>query len=746
MKFTIYEKKETDNSIRYTIFGLSLKKKIKKNWFEILIKKASEQKQENILIYDSLADKYAEAADGLILFNYLQKRNIPSRYVILKENPAAETLKKLQNVIVLENQNVFLTELQNEIAKSRYIITSFGAGALANPLLTRLPFLEHIFIEHGVTYLKEWVSNAYNPKNFNRILCPTTKTLSLYRQNKVWPEHKIIKCGMLRWDNLKKTKNATKNIFLFFTWRISFLPEYKTDITKMQYFQKIDSLINSPELLRILDTHNLTLTIGSHHAMSNRGLSYTINNPRVNIADPDKISKYISEADMLITDYSSLCFDFMFQDKPVIFYKFDDNDNALCQTDKKNMAYAKTKDKEFYNCLYDEKEVINKIKYYAENNFVLEKANKNINDEIFFNRNNICKTFYETITGKITEQQHNFDNNRIPVILCTDNNYVPYVWTTIKSVIDNNHSENKYDFWILHENISAYKQKLLKSLENPLAEIHFFNIGEYINDNQLFYSCSYFSKSMYSRFFIPEIMKQYHKAIYLDCDMIVNCDLSELFNIDITNYAAGAVQDMSLYLTNNKRRDKLCNKLNFQNFDSYFNSGMLLLNISELNRTDFLKQCLMQLALNKNLDCPDQDILNLVLKNKVKILPSTYNHLYHLPWNGLYSYADNIHKEQYLNDHTAPKIIHYTSSQKPWNYPWNEFADEWWKHTKGSPFYEEIIYKNIKQSLPDKPFIEKQIKRLLKKNKIKSNIYKILSLLSFGKYKKHFRKKMEKYQ
>lgn len=359
---SIFSKTENDNALQYKILGIAFRKNIKKQWYERLIAKAAKEQQNNILIFDSLTDKYAEAADGLILFQYLQEQKIPAKYIIYKENPKTDELKNLKDVIILEHQSMFLTNLENEIVKAKYVITSFGAGALVNPLLTKLPFLEYIFIEHGVTYLKEWVSNAYNPKNFNRILCPTRKTLSLYLNNKVWPENKIIKCGMLRWNNLGKTNTHTKDIFLFFTWRISFLPEYKINPDKIQYFNKINSLLNNKQLTALLKKNHITLTVGCHHAMLNSGLKLKVNNPFIKLVEPDKISRCISHSDMLITDYSSLCFDFMFQDKPVIFYKFDAEDKLLCNIDKQNMAYAQTKDKEFYNCLYEENEVIEKNK------------------------------------------------------------------------------------------------------------------------------------------------------------------------------------------------------------------------------------------------------------------------------------------------------------------------------------------------------------------------------------------------
>lgn len=97
--------------------------------------------------------------------------------------------------------------------------------------------------------------------------------------------------------------------------------------------------------------------------------------------------------------FSSLAFDFMFQNKPVISYLLDYNDSTLHNLDKKDMEVFDYKKYIFPNVTYTEDELIEKIKYYVERDFELEPDVKEKYDKFFYIKENIR----EDLTKKITE-------------------------------------------------------------------------------------------------------------------------------------------------------------------------------------------------------------------------------------------------------------------------------------------------------------------------------------------------------
>ena len=90
----------------------------------------------------------------------------------------------------------------------------------------------------------------------------------------------------------------------------------------------------------------------------------------VEIIKPEEISKSIETSDLFITDFSSLVFSFMYLNVPVIFYRLDFFESDENYLKREYLSYAQTKDKYLYNVFYELDNVINKIEYYIENNFI----------------------------------------------------------------------------------------------------------------------------------------------------------------------------------------------------------------------------------------------------------------------------------------------------------------------------------------------------------------------------------------
>lgn len=357
----------------------------------------AKENRDIILCCDSLTDKCAEAIDMWTFFQFLQSQNIPSRYVLLKQNKLYDVLKKqskLKDVIVIRRMEHLFMHHADVIAKSKILISSFEMRWDVNPLLAQNPNLKYIFAQHGSIFLKESVLDLYTEDLYNYIISATKKESELYETRGLWQNGKQIKCGLPRWDALYRKPHDKKNIFVFFTWRTSIAgwPE-----SHKIYSDRIFEFLCDERLNKLLSENNINLNIAMHHAMlRNNGAIEVPKN--VNIISTDKISSAIKESDLCITDYSSIVFDFMYMDIPVIFYRFDADVAYPDERDNQNATSAKAKDSQLYNCLYSKNDVIDKIEFYIKNNFELESEYKEINNNIFWERSDICKHLYEIIS------------------------------------------------------------------------------------------------------------------------------------------------------------------------------------------------------------------------------------------------------------------------------------------------------------------------------------------------------------
>lgn len=182
------------------------------------------------------------------------------------------------------------------------------------------------------------------------------------------------------------------------------------------------------------------------------------------------------------------------------------------------------------------------------------------------------------------------------------------------------------------------------------------------------------SVGTYYRLFIPDVLKDIHRVIYLDGDVIVTLDLKELWDIDIKDNAIAARID-PIFQDEMNRNPKnfipVYQKLNFNRNDllKYFNAGILYMNL------DFIRNSLsLSDSGGKYLkDYPktpraDQDALNYLFINSIYYLPDKYNFF-------AYEAGDTIPKA----------CIHYVTI-KPWKSHNKVVDNEYWKYLSISPW------------------------------------------------------------
>ncbi|MCW1359913.1 CDP-glycerol glycerophosphotransferase family protein [Campylobacter jejuni] len=110
-----------------------------------------------------------------------------------------------------------------------------------------------------------------------------------------------------------------------------------------------------------------------------------------------KLSEVKNKASLLITDYSSMAFDFMVKDKPVVFYRVDQDELCLDEESRRNSECAEKLNDQIYNIFYNKKDVVDKCIYYFNNNFTLEDEFKEKNSNFFAYRENFRENIYNAV-------------------------------------------------------------------------------------------------------------------------------------------------------------------------------------------------------------------------------------------------------------------------------------------------------------------------------------------------------------
>lgn len=247
-------------------------------------------------------------------------------------------------------------------------------------------------------------------------------------------------------------------------------------------------------------------------------------------------------------------------------------------------------------------------------------------------------------------------------ILCTpDDNYVPYCGIMLTSLLENNKKAH-FDIYIASNNINSNNKNNLKRL----SQLYNCTISFIFVNREIFNTCpiregDHVSIAAYYRIIAPKILpKDIHKILYLDCDIIINGDITGLYNTSIAEFSFGAIIDEGYY------NPQIYRRLEYSKEFHYINSGVVLFNLDYWRKNNLSEECLSYISKNyEKVIFHDQDTLNAVLHGTIKFLPITYNFQtgYMLTH---YSFGEEIKKEIEKEVYT-PKIIHYTGYGKPWH-------------------------------------------------------------------------------
>ncbi len=279
---------------------------------------------------------------------------------------------------------------------------------------------------------------------------------------------------------------------------------------------------------------------------------------------------------------------------------------------------------------------------------------------------------------------------RVPVVFICDRHYVIPTAVAITSLIEHRNPQTHYDIYVVAAELSETEINKFFEFRECQADIHVISVSlkkfEGICSKSL-----YITPAACLKFDLPNLIPQHEKVLYLDGDILIQKDLSDLFAINIDDAYAAAVKDLPL-------------KDNSLNIKDYFNSGVMLLNLRRM-REDHPSTALLNIARSDyRLTYQDQDCFNICFEKKVKLLPVIYNNFYGLFMQQQKQYSiDCINKyfgTQYASYEDIKEksyILHLVGYDKPWIYSYNLLTREWDDYFKKSPFkFRRLKRKSIK--------------------------------------------------
>ncbi len=261
----------------------------------------------------------------------------------------------------------------------------------------------------------------------------------------------------------------------------------------------------------------------------------------------------------------------------------------------------------------------------------------------------------------------------INLFFSCDDTYIPFLSVTLRSLQDNCDHSRIYAVRILHTGLKEeYRAQLLRDFAAPWFTVEFVDIRPCVKEifGKL-HTRDYFSQSTYYRLFIPELFPDLKKCLYLDSDLTVLGDVSELYDTDMGNALVGAVTD-SFVIGVPELREYVCRRLGVTSAEQYFNAGVLLMDLENMRKMQFERVFLALLEAVTFRVAQDQDYLNVICHDRVCYLDAE--------WNTMPRGAKV----------DTPKLIHFNVDSKPWHQSGICYEDVFWCYAGKTSYCDEI--------------------------------------------------------
>ena len=360
------------------------------------------RKPKYIIFSDYYISKYCSDINAYTVFDYFLKKNYSNAYYII--NIESELYKnlyeqnKIDNLIIINTtENIynilFPFILNSEIIVQSYVIYDFQY------IINKVSYLKYFYINHGITYFKSnFISSEFHyvKEEKRNIITSSPYEYDILLNKFNYSPSYIYKAGIARYDLYKTIKSEEDCILVSFTYRMYNNVYYQNSL----YKKNLMKLLNNDSLIRFLRKKNISLVFVPHH--NELFLNKTFKQSKMKyakIGDQNSLTKYIKQCSLLITDFSSISFAFMFQNKPILYYLIDYKDKIKFKERKcmkpDNKLY-------FGNAFLNMDKLIDKIKYYVRKNYKIKKSLKNKFESVFYYTENITQRIFDIINGLIS--------------------------------------------------------------------------------------------------------------------------------------------------------------------------------------------------------------------------------------------------------------------------------------------------------------------------------------------------------
>lgn len=387
------------------LWYLLKKRKLSKMFYRVIGKILKTFKRNEIWF---VSDRTTVANDnGMHLFKYINSINHTEKvyFIIDKKSKDYEKMKKIGNVIAFNSfkykMYFFIADKIISSQADHWVLDPYGKSEWYYRDMFNYDF---VFLQHGVT--KDDISSWLNIYNKNIKLFVTSSIgeyKSVLEGTYGYDEDSVKLTGMPRFDNLYD--ESKKMIAIMPTWRKALsghanvnagTRDYNPAFKESEYFNFYNNLINDERLLKVMRENNYKGIFLVHPSHKENSCDFEGNDVYTVLDDFADYQKLFREAKLVVSDFSSVPFDFAYLYKPVLYAQFDRE--TFFEGHIYKEGYFDYERDGFGPVTYNYEDTLNEIIKFIKNDCELsDKYRKRINKFYKYHDKENCKRVYDEI-------------------------------------------------------------------------------------------------------------------------------------------------------------------------------------------------------------------------------------------------------------------------------------------------------------------------------------------------------------
>jgi len=288
------------------------------------------KKYKNLWI---ISERPNEARDnGYWLYKWIleNKPGTNIRYILSRDSADYDKMPRKELIIEPNSARHYIYYILSSYAISTHMHGACPGKSFCIPFLPFMRKKKNVFLQHGVT------KNAVKFRScLDVIIAVSEEEKELIEKTNKNYVGKVYLGGFCRYDHLKDTSSAEKQkiILVMPTFRkwlrdIGRLKDPDDAFKETEYYKRWNSVLNNKKISELLKKHNMRIIFFPHSEMQKLAHNFHTKDTNIKIGKPGEydIQDLLKQSSILLTDYSSVLFDYVYMGKTVIYYQFDKSD------------------------------------------------------------------------------------------------------------------------------------------------------------------------------------------------------------------------------------------------------------------------------------------------------------------------------------------------------------------------------------------------------------------------------------